>query len=116
LVEKDKSGKQTKEHGINRNSILNQLKYYNVCDGFLILDVMHDLLEGVLQYEVKQLLQAMTQNNVFSLELLNTRLENLELGHMESNNRPSLIAPTTLHGDGNKMVWPIICYVKFTAF
>ncbi len=37
------------EYGINYRSPLMDLQYYNVCDGSLVSDVMHDLLEGVLQ-------------------------------------------------------------------
>ena len=64
---------------------------------------MHDLLEGVLQYKVKLLLQVMTQSNTFSLDFFNTRLENLDLGYMECKNRPSFISPATLNGDGNSL-------------
>ena len=31
LVEEDESGTASKMYGINRNSILNQLKYFHVC-------------------------------------------------------------------------------------
>lgn len=74
-MKKDKTGKKKKEFGINRNSILNELKYFHVCNGCLIPDVMHDLLEGALQYEVKLLLQVMIQNKAFTLDLFNTRLK-----------------------------------------
>ena len=35
------------------------IKYFNVCDGTLLPDLMHDILEGALQYEVKLMLQVM---------------------------------------------------------
>ena len=45
---------------------------------------MHDILEGVLQYEVKLLLHVMIEEEgYFSLDYFNSRLENLELGYME---------------------------------
>jgi len=59
LVESDSSGEESKNWGINRNSILNELKYFHVCDGTLLPDVMHDILEGTLQYEIKTMLQIM---------------------------------------------------------
>lgn len=37
------------EFGINHRSILNDLKYFNVCSGALVQDVMHDVLEGESQ-------------------------------------------------------------------
>lgn len=35
------------EFGINHRSILDELKYFSVCSGALIQDVMHDVLEGM---------------------------------------------------------------------
>ena len=35
------------------------VRYFHVCGGGLLPDIMHDLLEGVLQYEVKLMLQQM---------------------------------------------------------
>lgn len=32
-------------------------RYFNVCSGALLPDIMHDLLEGALQYELKLMLQ-----------------------------------------------------------
>jgi hypothetical protein len=45
----------SKKYGVNRHSILLELKYFDMCSGTLITDVMHDVLEGVLQYEAKLL-------------------------------------------------------------
>ena len=46
-------------YGINWQSALNSLRYFHVCDGSLIPDIMHDILKGELQYEVKLMLQYM---------------------------------------------------------
>ena len=102
-IEQDETGKLSKEYGINRNSILNELLYFNVCDGSLLPDIMHDLLEGVLQYEVKLLLCVMVQGKYFTLENFNSRLENAELGYMECKNRPTRISATTFNSDGNSL-------------
>ena len=57
---------------MNRNSVLNKLRYFHVCDGSLLPDIMHDLLEGVLQYEVKFMLNTMIYTEqYFSLSYLN---------------------------------------------
>ena len=71
---------------INRNSILNELRYqhilsmficeysgyccsyFHVCGGGLLPDIMHDVLEGALQYEVKLMLREMIkEDKIFSL-------------------------------------------------
>ena len=43
--------------GINRNPILNELRYFDVTSGALLNDIMHDILEGVLPMEMKLMLQ-----------------------------------------------------------
>lgn len=104
LVEEDESGKASRMYRINRNSILNQLKYFHVCNGALLPDIMHDILEGSLQYEVKLLLHAMIDDkNYFNLTTFNTRLENLELGYMECKNRPTIISAKTYSSTGNSL-------------
>ena len=35
-----------KEHGVERDSILNQSQYFSVADG-IPPDIMHDILEGI---------------------------------------------------------------------
>ena len=40
--------------GIKRKSILNTLQYFNIAENYAV-DIMHDILEGVGQYEVKLL-------------------------------------------------------------
>jgi len=103
LIEKDSTGERSKEFGVNRDSILNELNYFHVCDGSLLPDVMHDILEGALQYEIKLLLHNMTENSVFTLQDFNSRLENIELGYMEVKNKPTLIPVTTYNSDGNSL-------------
>lgn len=59
----DTTGELSKRYGINRNSILNDLKYFHVCSGALIPDIMHDMLEGVLRHEVKLMLEVHLNNS-----------------------------------------------------
>ena len=88
----------SKLYGVNRNSILNELSYCHVCSGALLPDVMHNILEGALQYEVKLVLREMVyEEQYFTLDNLNTRIVNLELGLMEvKDDRPTQIWDTTL--------------------
>ena len=99
------SGKAaSKEHGINRDSILNELAYFHVCSGALVPDIMHDVLEGVLQHEVKQMLRVMVyEEDYFTVAVLNACLENLELGYMESDDRPSPLDESRLHSNSSSL-------------
>ena len=59
------------QFGINLRSALNQSRYFHVIEG-LPGDAMHDVLEGLLQYEVKELLKyAIYEQQFFTLENLN---------------------------------------------
>jgi hypothetical protein len=65
---------------------------------------MHDVLEGALQYEVKLMLKTMViDEQYFSIDVLNSRLMTTELGYMESKDRPTQIARTTLISDGHSL-------------
>ena len=84
------------EYGINRKSISTELKYFDICSGGLIPDIMHDILEGVLQYEAKLLLKHIVEERHISLSHLNMLIESVELGYMEASSRPS---PIILNSD-----------------
>ena len=61
------------------------------------------MLEEVLQCEIKLLFHVMVDNECFTLEDFNSRLQNVELGYMEYQNRPTLIAIKTSNSDGNSL-------------
>ena len=102
LLEGDSGCKFSKLYGINRDSVLNELSYFNVCEGGLLPDIMHDILEGALQYEMKLMLKVFIRDEkYFSLSELNTRIESIDLGYMESKDRPSPNADSTLRCGGS---------------
>jgi len=93
----DETGNVSKEFGINRNSILNELYYFDVCSGALLPDIMHDVLEGALQYELKLMLRSFIfQEQYLTLSEINDRIQYLDLGYMEIKDRPSLISDTNI--------------------
>lgn len=52
---------------------------------------MHDLLEGAIPYEPKNMLTYFVTNKYFTLEQLNERLLNYEFGHTEIADKPSVL-------------------------
>ena len=65
----------SKEFGINHRSSLLSLKYVDICSGILVPDVMHDVLEGVLQYEMKLLQHLIFEKSYFRVKTLEKLVE-----------------------------------------
>ena len=62
-------------YGVNNESVLNQLDDFDVGGGQLPQDIMHILLQGVLPYTIKAILQSFVlENHFFNIEYLNQKL------------------------------------------
>ena len=83
-------------YGIVRDSILNRSQFFHVTEG-LAPDIMHDVLEGVLQlYETKELLiYIILERRLISLSFLNRQIESFPYGYCDSPNKPSMITLTS---------------------
>lgn len=89
--------------GINVRSILNQSRYFHVIEG-LPGDAMHDVLEGLLQYEVKELLKyTINEQQFFTLDNLNQCIQNFHYGFPDVSNKPCVISSTTLNSNANSL-------------
>ena len=99
----------SKEFGVDSRSQLLELKYFNICGGGLIADVMHNLLEGTLQYETKLVLKHMIGQRYITYKAFAEMLEGLELGYMETDNKPTTIPSRVISSDdkhlGQKGMW-----------
>ena len=61
-------------------------------------DVKHDLLEGVLQYECKEMLKTfINEEKYLTLDQLNERIKRFDFGYYNDKNRPSPISQQTLN-------------------
>lgn len=85
--------------GVQSLCEFNNLKYYNFLDS-PTADIMHDLLEGVVPYEIKLVLKKLISLGCFSLETINHRIAAFDFGYLESKNRPTQIK---LDGTGNRI-------------
>lgn len=83
-------------YGVNRQSILNGVSYFDVCKCFPE-DVMHILLEGVVPYETKLLLKLLIEDKCLTLNELNSRIESFDYGYMDRRNKPSPITRETMN-------------------
>ncbi len=89
-------------YGISCESVLNSSRYFHITDG-LVMDIMHDILEGVLQYEVKELLKYLTSERIFSLGYLNRKITMFPYGYSDVSNKPSEISPDHLSSSDHKL-------------
>ena len=62
----------------------------------MVPDVMHDLLEGTLQYEAKLILKHAIQE---TYRRFSECLQALELGYMEADNRPTMVSSETINSN-----------------
>lgn len=59
------------------------------------MDIMHDFLEGLLPYEVKELLKYFIQANIITLKLINEAIAYFPYGYHDIRDKPSIISSTT---------------------
>lgn len=72
--------------GVKSSCVFNFLTYFHTTENFSV-DVIHDILEGVAQYELKPLCEYFKEQHV-TLEELNLRIQSFDYGFMERSNRP----------------------------
>ena len=76
-------------YGVNQRSTLNDLFGFHVADGQLSQDIMHILLEGVLPYELKLMLNDFINvKQYLDLEFLNDRVFCFTYSPEEAKDKP----------------------------
>lgn len=76
-------------YGVKRSSLLNTLEYFNTADNFSV-DIMHDILEGVAQFEIKLLLEYIQENHASAREIAR-RIDTFNYGYIDRRNRPPAV-------------------------
>lgn len=87
-VQNEVSKTITTETGIETSCALHNLRYFHLTDNFG-LDPMHDLLEGVVPFEIKNVLRYLVvTKKYFSVDLLNSKLNSFQYGYKDRKNKP----------------------------
>ena len=89
-------------YGINRKPILDDIVYFSVATG-LPHDIMHDILEGAISFELKALLQHCVAKNYFCIALLNDRIQSFDFGYSEVSNKPALLDDAAVRSNDSKL-------------
>lgn len=78
------------KYGINRHASLDLLPHFSVAEN-MPHDIMHDLFEGAIPYELKMLFHYCFNQSFISLNTLNHRLKSFDFGYSEIGDRPAPI-------------------------
>lgn len=73
------------ETGISENSVFNNVRYFHATQ--TCADVMHDVDEGILHYNLCEVIHYFIENEYFTLEMLNQAKTDIKYGEHEENNR-----------------------------
>lgn len=68
--------------GIKSESIFNTIPSFHVTHNYAV-DVMHDALEGIVKYELMNILSFYLGGEVFDLSIFNSRMTNFEYGKLK---------------------------------
>lgn len=78
--------------GIKEICVWNQIPSFHVTQNYSV-DIMHDVLEGVCNYDLAPLLNNfITKFKYFSLDTLNNRIQCFNYGPVENQNRPPFLS------------------------
>ena len=79
------------------------IQHLDNCSGVLVCDIMHDLFEGLLQYETKLMLIQFIENHYLTLKNLNSYKESLELPYGTESDKPAFMDRKTLYSQGSRL-------------
>jgi len=93
----------SREYGVNHKSLLSDITHFDICSGALVSDIMHDLLEGIVQYETKLLLIKLLERRYFKLKTFNKGIESLELPFGTESSQPASVPRKVLYEQHNRL-------------
>ncbi|KAK7921877.1 hypothetical protein WMY93_008779 [Mugilogobius chulae] len=87
-----------KEYGVKGSCPLSKLEHFQVVNGFAP-DILHDLLEGVIPYELSICIDNLIKKKYFTFDMLNNAIKTFPYTHTDKTNQPQPI-PKTFHAKG----------------
>ena len=89
-------------YGLHRDSALNELCYFHATEE-LIPDIMHDCLEGCIQYEVKKLLRYLSSEGSLTVNGINGAIQSFPSTGLDARNWPAPITSVTLSSSDHSL-------------
>ncbi|XP_053475799.1 uncharacterized protein LOC128605004 [Ictalurus furcatus] len=75
-------------YGVKKSCVHNSLQYFHCTDNYAVV-IIHDLLEGVVQYELKLFFEYLVKQDYVSLNTLSNRIQSFNYGYTDCKNKPS---------------------------
>ena len=98
-------------YGVKDSCCLNELQYFHMIDGPTV-DIMHDLLEGVVQWELSFFFEYIIKNKILSQDNVNQKIAAFNYGVLERSNIPnSVLFGRETVGQKAAQCW---CLIRFT--
>lgn len=96
--------------GIKRGCLLNKLKYWHVTENFVV-DVLHDILQGVAGLEISLVFAALAADKQckLSLDAVNAALNNFNYSFADKNSRPPMLSSLTTIKMSASEMW---CFLR----
>ena len=79
-------------HGIEFDSVFNRLTNYHVCTPRLPPCLEHDLLEGIVAYDIKFYIDCLQKQGWFSYETLNKRIDSFSYLSIDRRDKPCSVS------------------------
>lgn len=105
-------------YGIKRSIVLDDLMYFKLYNSISV-DVMHDLLEGAVQMEIKLILNYFIEKKFITLENINNRIKSFNYGILHATDRPSIVMlDKSGHSIGQKacQTWCLMRFLPLILF
>lgn len=106
----------SKKYGINHKSNLDDIPNFSVVKS-IPHDIMHDLLEGAIPYEMKLLLNHLVKEKYVTTATLNQRLRCFDFGYSEISDTPSELDDKVIKSPDHKIrqsaskMWMLAVYL-----
>lgn len=82
--------------GVNAECVFNEISSFHVIEN-ASLDIMHDIFEGICRYEIAKIFKIfIIDEKIFSLDILNSRIEHFDYGTSVGKNVPLCIPNNVL--------------------
>lgn len=90
-----------------------QLNDFHLTENFCV-DVMHDLFEGVCNYDIQNILKCLIYDlKLFSLETLNIIMKCFNFNYIESSNKPPAISHENLQQKIRMSASEMLCFCRY---